>query len=390
MASSSSSDSALPSKHRALVLRSTRDPYDMSVVEKETPAAGPGSAVIRVLAASVLTYAWQVYSGRKPYPYPTPFVPGSSAIGRVATVGPDATLLQPGQLVFFDCFVSGRDDPSAVFLSGLSSGFTQSSNALMGGEWRDSTYAEYAKVPLENCLPLDEARLLGDPVADGGLGYTVDDLMFLLPMSVAIGGLRDVNVQVGEKVIVTPATGQFGSAAVLVALAMGARVVAMARNVEALETLKKAIDSNPEAHGDRLRIVQVTGDVEADTEKLTGDDGPADAFFDISPNEAATSTHFKSCIHALRRGGRASLMGAHMELALPALRIVFHDITLKGKWMYTKEDMRVLIRLVETAYLNLGHGTVKTIGRFPLERFDEAFQMAGEMRGPLAQVVIAP
>ena len=375
--------SNIPPKHRALVLHSTRDPYDMSVVEQATPQAGPGSAVIRVLAAPVLTYAGRVYSGKKPYRYPEPIVPGSSAIGRIAAIGPDATTLQPGQLVYFDCYIYGRDDPTALILHGLSPGFTPSSNMLMENVWRDSTYAEYAKVPMENCFPMDETRLLGDPV-DGGLGYTIEDLTYLLTVSVSFGGLRDVDLRAGETVIITPATGAFGSAAVVAALAMGARVIAMGRNLEALERVRTL---SPEG---RIRIVQNTGDVDADLAELTKD-GPADVFIDISPGKAIQSTHFKSCIQALRRGGRMSLMSAFGELALPTLRITLFDITVKGKWMYTKEDIRFMIKLVETGYLKLGEaGGIKTVGTFSLEKFDAAFDAAAKMSGPCLQAVIAP
>jgi NADPH:quinone reductase-like Zn-dependent oxidoreductase len=79
----------------------------MSVVEQPTLQPGPGSAVIRILSAAVLTYAWKVYSGKKPYPYREPFIPGSSGVGRIAAVGLDATRLKPGQLVYFDCYVHG-------------------------------------------------------------------------------------------------------------------------------------------------------------------------------------------------------------------------------------------------------------------------------------------
>jgi NADPH:quinone reductase-like Zn-dependent oxidoreductase len=365
--------SSLPPKHRALVLHSTRDPYDMSVVEQPTPQPGPGSAVVRILSAAVLTYAWKVYSGKKPYPYPEPFVPGSS------TVGSDATRLKPGQLVYFDCYVHGRDHSTSLFLHGLSAGFTPGSNMLMESSWRDGTYAEYAKLPLENCFPMDEARLLGNP-ADGGFGYTVEDL---LTISVPFGGLRDVDVKAGEKVIITPATGTFGSAAVVGALSMGARVVAMGRNIEALERLKSF---SPEG---RIRIVQNTGDVTADVKELTKD-GPADVFFDISPGKAWNSSHFKSCIQALKRGGRMSMMGAHQELSLPIQTIMFNDITVKGKWMYEKEDMRVMINLAETGYLKLGEaGGIKTVSTFPLEQFDAAFDAATKISGPCLQVVIA-
>lgn len=42
---------ALPATHRALVLTSTREPLDMAVVERPTPQATPGAAVVRILAA---------------------------------------------------------------------------------------------------------------------------------------------------------------------------------------------------------------------------------------------------------------------------------------------------------------------------------------------------
>ncbi|KAJ6557980.1 hypothetical protein B0H19DRAFT_1149358 [Mycena capillaripes] len=370
--------SNVPTKHRALVLNSTRDPFDISVVEQTPPKVGPGSAVVRILVASVLSFAGEVYSGRKPYPYPTPFVPGSSAIGRVAAVGPDATLLKPGQLVYIDNYLHGRDDPTSQFLHGLYSGSTPGSMAMMEGEWRDSTYAEYSKIPLENCIALDESRLLGD------LSYKVEDLMYLSSLSIPFGGLRNVGVRAGEKVIVAPATGGFGGAAVLAALAMGARVVAMGRNAEALERLK-AFDP------DRIRTVLNTGDVMADTKELAKD-GPADVFLDISPAEAVKSTHLQSGILALRPGGRVSLMGGQMDLIpLPIGVIMGHNLTLKGKFMYTKEDLRVLITLVETGYLKLGEaGGIKTVGKFPLEQFEAAFETAAKNNGLGLQTVITP
>ncbi|KAM0550687.1 hypothetical protein ACHAPJ_008751 [Fusarium lateritium] len=371
--------SSVPDTHRALVLHSTRDPYDISVEVQDIPQAGPGSTVIRVLSAGVLTYADRVYSGHKRYPYPEPFVIGSSAIGRVATVGSDATSLKPGQLVFFDCFIQGRDDPQSLILHGLSSGFDPASNKLMEGEWRDGTYAEFAKVPLENCFPLHEARLLGSP-DEGGLGNSPADLMYLLTLSIPFGGLRDINIKPGDRLVISPATGTFGSAAVLAALAMGAQVIAMGRNQETLDIVKAL-------NYERITTVLNTGDVEADVRELTKD-GPLDAFLDISPGKAIRSTHFKSCIMSLRRGGLVSLMGAHQELTLPTQFIMLNDITIKGKWMYTKDDIRALINLLEAGYLKLGD--VQTVGVFTLEDFGKAFETASKMSGPLLQTVICP
>ena len=98
---------------------------------------------------------------------------GTSGIGRVAAIGPDAVLLQVGQLVWIDCFVRGRDDADAAFLFGVHEGHDEGSKKLMRGEWRDATYAEYVKLPLENCYPLNESLL------EGKFGYKVEDLQDL-------------------------------------------------------------------------------------------------------------------------------------------------------------------------------------------------------------------
>jgi len=66
--------------------------------------------------------------------------------------------------------VRGRDDVGAAFLLGIHQGHSDGSRILMRGEWRDATYAEYAKIPLENCYPLNEELLVQK------LGYTVEDL----------------------------------------------------------------------------------------------------------------------------------------------------------------------------------------------------------------------
>ncbi|MCJ1406547.1 hypothetical protein MMC19_000613 [Ptychographa xylographoides] len=370
----------LPRTHRALVLSSTEVPPKVQTIA--TPQAGPGSAVVRILVANVVAYAHDIYNGKRQYPYPTPLVIGSSAIGCIAAVGPDATLLTPGQLVFIDCTIRGRDDLTAIFLSGIHEGFTEGSRKLMHGEWRDTTYAEYAKMPLENCYVLDEKRLLGS-VGDGGLGYRVEDLAYISAMLVPFGGLRDINLNVGETVIVAPATGSFGGAAVFVALAMGAKVIAMGRNAEALAKVA--------ALSERVGTVQITGDVQAEVKALQKF-GRIDAFFDISPPEAAKSTHIKSCILSLRHGGRVSLMGGpRVDVPFPYAAITHRNLQLKGKWMYEREDIAALIKMIEIGVLQVGaNAGIKVVGKFPLEKWDEAFTAAEQHNRMGTYALIAP
>ncbi|MCJ1241214.1 hypothetical protein MMC14_009218 [Varicellaria rhodocarpa] len=374
------SQQELPKTHRALILTSRSEP--LKVTTLSTPQPTPGSAIVRILVANVISYMREVYDGTRPYTFPTPMVTGTNAIGRVVAVGPDATSLKLGQLVLVDSTIRGRDDPTAIMLSGIIDGDSEGSKKLMQGEWRNSNHAEYAKVPLENCNVLDEKRLLGR-IGGGGLGYSVEDLAYISAMLVPYGGLNDIGVKPGETIIVAPATGSFGGAAVLVALAMGARVIAMGRNVE---TLNKVA-----AMSELIEAVPITGNIEADTAALK-QFGTVDAFFDISPPAAAQSTHIKSGILALRHSGRVSLMGGIMEdILIPHRVIMRKNLQLKGKWMYERADIHMMIKMIEAGVLKLGKKAgINVVGKYGLDDWDSAFTTAAANNVLGAQTLLIP
>lgn len=383
----------IPSTHRALVVTAYGS-TPPTVQERPLPTSQPpppGSALVRIVNSGVISYASEVYITRKrPYPYPLPIVPGASAIARIVSLGPDATgtFLKPDQLVWVNCFVKGRDDPSAAILQGVTEGFTEGSRKLMHNEWRDGTLAEYSKVPLENCFALDEARLCG-ALSSSGLGYSAAQLSYISTLLVPYGGLRDIALQAGETVIVAPATGSFGAAAVHVALSMGARVIAMGRNVAKLDKLKTMHSSNPTFKG-RVEVVPITGDIEQEATALRqAAGGPIDAYFDISPPEATHSTHIKSAINTLRHSGRVSLMGGLSgDLSVPYTSIMHRDIQLKGKWMYEREDIVALIQMVKVGVLRLDN--VEVVGEFGLEEWEKAFEVAAQHTDAGQVVVISP
>jgi NADPH:quinone reductase-like Zn-dependent oxidoreductase len=110
----------LPKTHRALVLSEIgKDPTVQTV---PFPECTPGSAIVRISVAGVLPYSRDVYNGKRQYPMPTPLTIGSSAVGRVVQVAPDATSLAVGQLVFCDSYIRGRDNKGIGFLSGVHEG----------------------------------------------------------------------------------------------------------------------------------------------------------------------------------------------------------------------------------------------------------------------------
>ncbi|KAL9130534.1 MAG: hypothetical protein Q9217_001302 [Psora testacea] len=172
---------------------------------------------------------------------------------------------------------------------------------LMEGEWRHGTFTELAKFPLENVFPLNEEVLVKQR------GFSFADLCYMGSCLAAYGGLSEIDVKPGEIVIVAPATGKFGGAAVSTVIAMGATAIAAGRNKAVL----KSLESTYAATG-RIKTLALTGDQAKDTEAffiLSPNRAGADAYIDFSPPAAAKSTHITAAIGAVKSFGRVALMG---------------------------------------------------------------------------------
>ena len=332
---------------KAWVLESKDKP--LSLQDVPIPEAGPGSVVVKILATAVPPMAKGVFNNTIPFPLVYPLIPGHTAVGRVHKLGPDATTVSEGQLVFVNFFVQSRDDPNASILLGYLGGYDPYSNRLMDGEWRNGTLAQYTKLPLENIHPLNEEVLVNK------LGYTLGDLNWLGPCLVPAGGLMEIDVRAGETVIVAPATGFFSGAAVHMALGMGARVIAAARNAKALAQMAETFKST-----ERLVTVQLKGDVEQDSAALKAASGSprgADAFIDFSPPTAPKSTHLQAAIWALRPFGRAALMGGVVtNVEIPYVAVMSNSLRIQGRYMLERSYAERAIGLVEAKLLKLGPG----------------------------------
>lgn len=80
-------------------------------------------------------------------------------------------------------------------------------------------------------------------------------------------------------------------------------------------------------------------------------------------------------------------MGAIEDtLSLPHRYIMRNDITLKGKWMYTREDNISFMKLLSSGALNVRE-IVKVHGIFELEDWEEAFELAWD-NGRLGDLVM--
>lgn len=370
----------------------------LTIEDIPEPVPGAGEVLVRVLAAPVLAYTQEVFTGQRHYPLLLPLAPGCGAVGIVEKTGPDATRLKPGQLVLCDPTVRSRDDALSPDI--MLQGWTAPGEGpqKLQAHFRHGSFAEKMLLPLENAFSLDHLRSI-DPAK----------LVWLMTLLVPYGGLLAANLQPGQVIMVNGATGHFGSAAVGVAVAMGAaRVVAPGRNEQALNTLVRQF-------GPRVRPVLLSEDDAGKSKRssetaegasikysayslsenevmnrkrfMEAAEGPIDCLLDILgpiPDSAPT----RRGIMAVRPGGTAVLMGGvQADLDIPYNYMMRNNLVIRGQWMLPRHAPSLLIELVHSGLLTLEPFSVST---FPLEQVNQAVQYAHDHGGAFQLTVLKP
>ena len=343
------------------------------IADVPAPVAATGDVVVDVVAAPVLAYANEIIGGQRPMLFELPFVPGTGAIGRISAVGAGATETEIGSWVYCDPTLRARDGQGlpAITLQGLTANGPAALPVYR--QYPNGSWAEKLLLPLENVVPL------GDIEPDHAARW-----LALGTMLVPYGGLLSVGLSAGETVVVNGATGSFGSAAVAVALAMGAaRVVATGRNGAVLEALSREF-------GDRVRVARVVGDPATDTTTIqAAADQPIDVVFDILPPQAHAA-QVLAAVRAVRSGGRVSLMGGvgmtgGEELVLPYPWLMRNNITIRGQWMYPRDAIPRLIAMAKNGLIDL---TRYQFAEFALADVSEAIAHSAKTSGPFEQTAL--
>ncbi|WLA68884.1 quinone oxidoreductase family protein [Bradyrhizobium diazoefficiens] len=246
---------------------------------------------------------------------------------------------------------------------------------LLQKHFRHGSFAERMRVPTEN------VKRLGAITSEEAAQWCA-----LGTLLVPYGGLLAANLQAGETVLVSGATGNFGSAAVSVALAMGAAcVVTPGRNETILADLVRRF-------GSRVKPVKLTSNEDDDREAMKrAAPGPIDCVFDIMP-PSVSPTVVRAAVMTVRAYGRVVLMGGvgmagGAGLELPYPWIMRNCITIHGVWMYPPDAASRLIALVRSGLLRLDD--YKTTA-FDLDHINEAVAHAAANGGPFKLTVIRP
>jgi alcohol dehydrogenase len=336
-----------------------------------TPEPRPGSALLRIEASALMSYLKAYVEGKLPIynPPPGPFTIGTNGVGVVEAVGRDVWHLKPGQRVVLSShFVAPEnvEDPAQVLI-----GLTSSPDAAQVlADWPDGTLAEYALMPVEVITS-----------AEGLDEFDAAQLVTIGRCIIPFGGLLRGRLAVGETLVVNGATGAYGTAAVLLGVAMGAaRVIAAGRKGDALEAVARA-------GGPRVLTVTLTGDVQKDAGALRdASDGGTHMAFDMV-GQARDPNSTLAALHSLRRGGRLVLMGSMTtELPIPYTTVMLNSWEIIGQFMYPASAYRRLLDLLRAGLLDISAIRPRV---YPLAALPEAMEAAATA-GNLECIVMRP
>ncbi|MFC7405764.1 zinc-binding dehydrogenase [Georgenia alba] len=329
--------SGAPEQMRAALIVERGGPEGRVVGEHPVPDVGPDDVLVRVRACSLNHLDVFVRKGVAGKHLPLPHISGGDIAGEIARVGRDVTGVAVGDRVLIDPLVHGK--------------------AL--GEDMQGGLAEYAAVPAANGIPLP------------------DDVDFVTAaaLPIAYGTARRQlitrgRLQAGETVAILGAAGGLGTGAVMIAKAIGARVIACASTPAKRDRLTEL--------GADVVIDSSASDWGAQIWKATGKQG-----VDLMVDNTGAAT-WQDSIRATRAGGRVVTCGATSGYDVTQFQpyVWVRELDILGSNGWRREDLEALLAMVRD-------GTLAPVidSTYPLQDIRAAEQRL-EDRSVIGKVVI--
>ncbi|HLR56068.1 MAG TPA: zinc-binding dehydrogenase [Actinomycetales bacterium] len=324
---------------KAAVIVERGGPEGRVIQEHPDPAVGPTDALIRVRACSLNHLDIFVRKGVAGEHLPLPHISGGDIAGEVVEVGTEVTGLEVGTRVLVDPLIDGK--------------------AL--GEDMQGGLSELASVPAENCIPMPDNVSFENAAA--------------LPIAYGTARRQLITrgeLAKGETVAILGAAGGLGTGAVMIAKAIGAKVIACASSQERLDKLAEL--------GADICINTSEEDWGAQIWKATGKRG-----VDLMVDNTGAQT-WQQSIRSTRAGGRVVTCGATSGYEVTQFQpyVWVRELDIRGSNGWSREDLEALLGLVEDGSLK------PVIDRvMPLEEIHEAERLIEE-REVFGKVVMQP
>jgi NADPH:quinone reductase-like Zn-dependent oxidoreductase len=287
------------------------------------PEISPSEVLVKVNACGINHLDIWVREGMPGITIPLPHILGCEIIGEIAGVGSAVKGLSVGQRVLIAPGINcGRCE------------YCLSSNDSLCHEFRimgfqvDGGYAEYAKAPAENIIPISERLSFEE--------WAAVPLVFLTAWNMlkTRGGLVT-----GETVLIHAAGSGIGSAAIQIAKLSGAEVITTVGNDEKLEKAK-------ELGADHV-INYSKEDFVNKVNEFTDNRGVDVVFEHIGPET------WEKSMSCLKRGGRIVTCGATSGSTVSFdLRFLFaKQLSISGCYMGSRKELLDVLRLIELGRL---------------------------------------
>ena len=272
------------------------------MIDAPIPEIGPEDVLVKIhktgiCGTDVHIYNWDEWSQKT---IPVPMITGHEFAGEIVELGKDVTNLKVGQRVSAEGHVVGMNSRAS-----RAGKYHLDPNTKGIGVNIPGIFAEYAKIPAFNIVPLPDA-------VDDEMGAILD------PLGNAVHTALAFNL-VGEDVIVAGA-GPIGIMGAAVAKHVGARhVVITDINAERLELADAVVPD--------LRTVDVSReDLREVMAELKMNEG-----FDVGLEMSGAPAALDQMIDHLVMGGRVALLGVPARpFVFDLSKIVFRLVTLKG------------------------------------------------------------
>ncbi|MCS7191798.1 MAG: zinc-binding dehydrogenase [Armatimonadetes bacterium] len=290
------------------------------------PQPSQGEVVIQVRACALNHLDIWLRIGIPAYRLELPHVPGSDVAGEVVAIGDGVTNVKFGDKVIVNPNLTcGECEWCKMGEDSMCISFGIFGAKCWGG------YAEFAKVPARNLIPMPENLTFEQAAAF--------PLTFLTAWHMLI---TRANLKPGERVLIVAAGSGVGVAAVQIAKLAGAFVIATAGTDEKCEKAK-AIGADEVINHSRENIVE-------GVKSLTDGRGVDLVFEHVGP------AVFDQCLASLAKGGRLVTCGATTGPAASFdIRFLFsRQLSIIGSMMGRTSELLTIVRL-------FGEGKLKPI-----------------------------
>lgn len=322
-------------------------PQTFEIQEIATPSPAPGRVLVRVRNCGVCGSDLHFYRGE--FPSPPNLRMGHETAGEVARIGEGVTGLSPGQPVAIEPVEVCRDcDFCRTGHEQLCPGRKFLGTMLPGA------FADYVDAPAYIVHPLPD-----------GVDYEVGALVE--PLAVAVHGLRQVGVSIGERVLVL-GSGNIGLMALVGAQAMGAAAVYATARYPHQREAALALGAEAVVDGDEGAVGQLMaacgGRLPEVVVETVG--GHADTL-----NQA---------IAMVRPGGRVSVLGVFTGApSVNATLAVLKEVSLVGGITYGRPNSRSDFEVALEIAAKRADDLRKVIThRYPLDSIADAFAVAND------------